>query len=281
MPYSFNPFSGNFDNTPSTFKGDEAYSTVQSNSSTNWDNEISKQYVHTNFLPLSGGTINGSLTATGEFQTGTGGSDFIITENGSVGIKTETPNEVLTVVGNVSATGNVVGSNLSVSNWNSTYSTVQSNSSTNWDITYYNVPFRHFSFGPVALSNYYIVDYPDVAPILITTTPIRAVVAPATGEFVAVTRSFTNTTTNGTSEGSTMYLTNITRSLSSLISNDVKTGDGTTIGRVLHNYWTLSTPLSVNAGDLIAIRWDCPNWVTAPGGSRQTFNTILKTRITI
>ena len=34
MPYSFNPFTGNFDNTPSTLKGDNAYSNLQSNSAT-------------------------------------------------------------------------------------------------------------------------------------------------------------------------------------------------------------------------------------------------------
>lgn len=33
MPYSFNPFTGNFDNTPSTLKGDSAYTTVNTISS--------------------------------------------------------------------------------------------------------------------------------------------------------------------------------------------------------------------------------------------------------
>lgn len=202
MPYSFNPFSGNFDNTPSTTEGDSAYSTlksasgdwvtyndvystflpltggtlsgnlfigdqegtttlfisgnkvginneipnealtvvgnisatgtiyasnvnseqwnsvysnVNSNSATNWDNELSKQYTHANFLPLSGGSITGSLCALSDFRVGTGVIDFVITEEGNVGIKTETPNEVLTVVGNVSATGFYYGngSNLS------------------------------------------------------------------------------------------------------------------------------------------------------------------------
>ena len=58
MPYVFNPFNGSLDNAPSTFKGDSSYttlqsasanwdytySTVQANSSTNWDNALANQY---------------------------------------------------------------------------------------------------------------------------------------------------------------------------------------------------------------------------------------------
>lgn len=75
MPYVFNPFSGSLDNAPSTFKGDSSYttlqsastnwdnsySTVQTNSSTNWDNDLANQYVHANFLPLTGGIISGTM----------------------------------------------------------------------------------------------------------------------------------------------------------------------------------------------------------------------------
>ena len=47
------------------------YTTVSSNSSTNWNNNLANQYTHTNFLPLSGGTLTGTfindVSATGSF----------------------------------------------------------------------------------------------------------------------------------------------------------------------------------------------------------------------
>ena len=39
----------------------DTYSTVLANSATNWNNSIAKNYTHTNFLPLSGGTMTGKL----------------------------------------------------------------------------------------------------------------------------------------------------------------------------------------------------------------------------
>ncbi|NDB61754.1 hypothetical protein EB001_25430, partial [bacterium] len=51
--------------------GNSAFTTVQSNSATNWDNSLSNQYTRTYFLPLSGGTLTGTLisdvSATGSF----------------------------------------------------------------------------------------------------------------------------------------------------------------------------------------------------------------------
>lgn len=41
------------------------YTTVQSKSATEWDNSLSNSYARSNFLPLSGGTISGNLSATG------------------------------------------------------------------------------------------------------------------------------------------------------------------------------------------------------------------------
>lgn len=43
---------------------DSTYSTVQSNSSTNWNNSLANQYTHTNFLPLTGGNLTGAITTT-------------------------------------------------------------------------------------------------------------------------------------------------------------------------------------------------------------------------
>jgi hypothetical protein len=59
MPYVFNPFTGSLDNAPSTNKGDSAYTTVNSNSAT-WNTGES---LFGNYLPLSGGTLTGKLTA--------------------------------------------------------------------------------------------------------------------------------------------------------------------------------------------------------------------------
>ena len=57
MPYTFNPFTGNFDNTPSTNKGDGAYTTLLSNSA----DFSTYNYVNSKFLPLSGGTVTGKV----------------------------------------------------------------------------------------------------------------------------------------------------------------------------------------------------------------------------
>ena len=124
------------------------FNTVQSNSATNWDNSVVTSYVHNNFIPLSGGTITGNLSVLGNVtyldtavqvtsamyidtassetalritQRGPGDvirvedfdnpdtTPFIVNTDGLVGIGTATPNEKLTVVGNVSATGSYYG----------------------------------------------------------------------------------------------------------------------------------------------------------------------------
>jgi hypothetical protein len=91
MPYSFNPFSGNFDNTPSTLKGDNAYSNLLSNSATwvdaydtgttykaNSASYATINFANNKFFPLSGGLvtgnarINGNVTIFGDLSsTGT------------------------------------------------------------------------------------------------------------------------------------------------------------------------------------------------------------------
>jgi len=130
---------------------DSTYTTVQDNSA-NWDNSLSNNYVHENFLPLSGGTVTGTLDI---------GNDTNITlfvTDDKVGINTEVPNEALTVIGNISASGNIVtngqilsgGVNISslfnigatgtgvdlgvralTGNWQDTYTNVSTNSAEN------------------------------------------------------------------------------------------------------------------------------------------------------
>ena len=94
MPFTFNPFTGNFDNTPSTkdvksvyttvnsnsAEWDSVYTTVQEKSATEWDNTLSNQYTHSNFLPLSGGDLSGSLGITSKLSlTGYNNSEIIFT----------------------------------------------------------------------------------------------------------------------------------------------------------------------------------------------------------
>jgi hypothetical protein len=74
MSFSYNPFSGNFDTTPSTQKAKSVYTLVNANSA-DWEsvytnvNENSATYakidfVQNNFLPLSGGDLTGKLGVT-------------------------------------------------------------------------------------------------------------------------------------------------------------------------------------------------------------------------
>lgn len=59
MAFTFNPFTGSFDAVPSTLKGDNAYTTVNANSAT-WGTGSGASGA---YLPLSGGTMTGKLTA--------------------------------------------------------------------------------------------------------------------------------------------------------------------------------------------------------------------------
>jgi hypothetical protein len=167
---------------------DSVYTTVNTNSSDNWDNSKSNEYTHTNFLPLTGGTINGAvrindtltvygnISATGNsyfsntvysttsalsvVNIGNSGPAFYVGNNGSgdiasfydvdenlevlhiggnngshpnVGIKTSEPNKDLTINGELSASSTIWDSTGNSNQWNSVYTTVNSNSATIWN----------------------------------------------------------------------------------------------------------------------------------------------------
>jgi hypothetical protein len=87
-----------------------AYTNINQNSAT----YAKINFVQNNFLPLSGGIVDGNLSVLSSFEVGFG-SSVLFVSGSVVGINTETPNEALTVVGNISATQNYFsGSNKSV-----------------------------------------------------------------------------------------------------------------------------------------------------------------------
>lgn len=141
-------------NTDDGTKWDGTYTTVNTNSATSWDNDLVKSYSHTNFLPLSGGTITGNLSVIGGLtyidtnisvtsatvidtnsvetalrvtQRGSGDSlrvededypdatPLIVNNAGLVGVGTAFPNEKLTVIGNLSSTSTVYANTISLS----------------------------------------------------------------------------------------------------------------------------------------------------------------------
>ena len=97
-------------------------------------------------LDVSGPAGNGSIGSShGDLSFGSTSNILINPNNnlllgpvGNVGIGTTTPNEKLTVVGNISATGAITASGGNSNQWNSNYSTTQSNSA-NWSDAYTNL----------------------------------------------------------------------------------------------------------------------------------------------
>ena len=90
MPFTFNPFTGNFDNAPSMKDAKSVYTSV-SETSANWNsvyttyNQNSGTYattnfVQNNFLPLSGGDLTGPLGVTSQLSlSGYNNSIIILT----------------------------------------------------------------------------------------------------------------------------------------------------------------------------------------------------------
>ncbi len=137
------------------------YTSVNANSA-NWDSVYTNvssysatyatyDYVISNFLNLTGGIIDGSLSVLSSFEVGNGDT-ILFVSGGKVGINTELPNVELTVIGSISS-NNVIYDLLGNSNqWNSVYTNLNSNSansnsvytsvnlvSANWDSVYTSV----------------------------------------------------------------------------------------------------------------------------------------------
>ena len=97
---------------------------------------VTTAFTDSKYLPLTGGTLTGVLSSTnsvyidGSVEIGTGANTTLFVGQQSVGINTETPNEALTVVGNISATGTIhtFGGNSTM--WNDLYTSYSAASST-------------------------------------------------------------------------------------------------------------------------------------------------------
>lgn len=160
---------------PDINKGLSVYSNVNSNSanldsvytsvnvnSANWDSVysnvntysatyVTSNYVDNNFLSLSGGIIDGSLSVLSSFEVGNGDTVLFVS-GGKVGINTELPNVELTVIGSISSNGVIYDLSGNSNQWNSVYTNLNSNSansnsvytlvnasSGNWDSVYTSV----------------------------------------------------------------------------------------------------------------------------------------------
>jgi hypothetical protein len=104
MAFIFNPFTGDIENPPSTKKGNSAYTTYSANSST----YATYDYVDTNFLNLTGGSIDGNLYVLSSFKVGFGNTVLFVSGS-KVGINTELPTVELTVSGSISASNKIYG----------------------------------------------------------------------------------------------------------------------------------------------------------------------------
>ena len=86
-----------------------------------------------NYLPLSGGIVDGNVSILSSLEVGIGNAVLFVSGN-KVGINTETPNVELTVNGEISSSNVIYDASGNSTQWNSVYSSVQTNSAV-WDDT--------------------------------------------------------------------------------------------------------------------------------------------------
>jgi hypothetical protein len=85
-----------------------------------------------NYLSLDGGTVNGDVVILSSFEVGSGDTVIFVSDN-KVGINTETPNKELTIIGSISS-NDLIYAGVGDSNlWNLSFTTIQSNSASNWN----------------------------------------------------------------------------------------------------------------------------------------------------
>jgi hypothetical protein len=114
---------------------------------------------------------------------------------------------------------------------------------------------------------YYIGGLTDLPPA-ITPVQYRQIQSQVTGTLTEVAILRYPATITGSGEFSTFSIGNVSTGITSVISNAVQTNS---TNGIWTNY-TLSSPLAVNAGDLIQLVWITPVWVTAPTAVRIRAN---------
>lgn len=212
--------------------------------------------------------INGPGTGTEDYirfyvgQTATGSADLHIQGSGStrgyVGIGTESPTQKLHVNGNTLVNGSLSADTILVSGI-----TVNPKQT----IALF---FGFDSVNPLDSTTYYIGNQINLAPVT-SGQDGRRVLSPKTGVIkrVDITQSVGGTL--GTSETSTFTINNVTQSTQSTVSTSITYDSSSSI-----NAYNLSSPLNVNDGDKIEIRWTTPAWVTNPTAVRSQMNVYLE-----
>lgn len=143
----------------------------------------------------------------------------------------------------------------------------------------YTIMVGHTNTSLLKNSTYVVGGAFDFAALtLFNDRPSRQTIAPASGQIKSIQ---VNTAVAGTLAGSsndnfTMLVKNITQNTSqNFVTNyGLSSGNLTSASR-LDNY-TLTTPLSVNAGDKIQVQIITPNWTTEPTGVYQKFTIYIE-----
>ncbi len=157
------------------------------------------EFFTNNVIFLSSVSVIGSLSTTGSLEVGSGSSTLYV-DNQVVGVNTETPNEELTVVGNISATGQLYADGYNKnrwdnsststetlsSNWNSVYTDVV-NTSGNWDSVYTDVVNTSGNWDSV---------YTEVSPVSSNWDSVYTDVVNTSGNWNSVYTDVSNTSGN-------------------------------------------------------------------------------------
>jgi len=126
--------------------------------------------------------------------------------------------------------------------------------------------FLHGTTNAADSSTYYIGSISDIGVTTLNSAGKR-VSSMVAGRLTQVGVSIFIGGTNGTGEFSTFEIVNQTTAVSSTITNTaIHSGDSITT-------YTLATPLAVNVGDELYVKWTTPAWATNPTSVRQRFTT--------
>jgi hypothetical protein len=126
--------------------------------------------------------------------------------------------------------------------------------------------FLHGSTNAADNSTYYIGSIADIGVTTIDDAGKR-VSSMVAGRLTQVGVTIFIGGTNGTGEFSTFEIVNETTAVSSIITTTAIHSTDSCIA------YTLATPLAVNVGDELYVKWITPTWVTNPTAVRQRFTT--------